>query len=121
VLGWRLSGAAKLIKAVASRRALLWRLLDGDLYGDAFKQAELACVGWAASSSALMAKWHLHDYPAWSAQERGATTLVRYQCYVLQDLIVAGRPAWQRRVAQHASQVPYDVFQVGFRATLAAH
>ena len=54
-LGWTLSGFARALVDVASRRAFLWQLPVGDLYGDVFRAAhQCSESSWAYRSRALL-------------------------------------------------------------------
>ena len=63
-LGWEVSGFARAVLDVASRRARLWQLVDGDLYGDVFRASHhVSSVSWAHRSRELLYKWGLADWP----------------------------------------------------------
>ncbi|CAK0826178.1 unnamed protein product, partial [Prorocentrum cordatum] len=73
-MGWRLSGAARLVGDVASRRAALWALPDGDLYRDVFLGAHgWEGATWAKASQVFLSSWGIPDWPVWSIQHPEGT------------------------------------------------
>ena len=86
-LGWSLSGGARAILDIASRRAGLWLLPDGDLYKGIFVLGHISTGRtWASVSLALLDEWDLQDWPAWVGAARGESALPAYKAYIRDTL-----------------------------------
>ena len=109
-LGWFLSGYDLVILAVAKRRAKLWQLPVGDIYGDAFRMgnANQFELSWAAASAKCLCS---AGVPDWPSRPCDVTTLAAYAKLVRSILVKRGASSWERTVASHSSVVPYNVFQ----------
>ncbi len=92
-LGWVLSGFDRALVDVARRRAWLWSLPAGDLYGEVFRTA-YAFGGdtWAASSGRLLLAHGVMDWPEWAAAGEPSGT---YSRYVKSVLITSRRRRYQ--------------------------
>ncbi|CAE7247873.1 unnamed protein product [Symbiodinium sp. CCMP2592] len=62
-LGWGLCGRHRALLDIAGRRARLWTLPQGDLYGEIFIQSHAVPLSWARRSLTLLEEHDIPDYP----------------------------------------------------------
>ena len=104
-LGWRLSGFARAVRDAAARRARLWRLPAGDLYGAMFRLADTGIQrSWAFKSKSLLDDWRLPDYVQWGG---GAAPLGAYLRHVTSLLEARCIASWRRAAHLHDRPIPY--------------
>jgi hypothetical protein len=106
-IGWRMTGFARVVKAVALRRATLWVKIGIDWHASFFSGSSPVLGSWAHRSAELLDKWSVVDWPAWTGVPR---TYDAYKQYVIQTLEAACLPAWRAVVARHRSHIPYPQF-----------
>ena len=78
-VGWALSGFARAVRATAMRRARLFELPDGDIYGQAFRRARTIAGTWAARTEELLASWGGVEWPVF---EQKAAGIEKYRDHV---------------------------------------
>ena len=117
-MGWRLSGSARLVGDVASRRAALWALPDGDLYRDVFLGAH-AWEGdtWAKASQFLLSSWGVPDWPVWAIRHPGGTR-DGYKTEVQDTLARISEERWLQAAGQHLLPIPYLSLRPGISTDL---
>ena len=115
-LGWHLSGFDRAVLAVAARRAKLWTLPAGNLYGDTFKWAASSGgdSSWATQSARCLSE---AGVPDWPRRPPYLGSVAEYVSHVRELLVQASLPAWTELVQTHRSIVPYSVYQ----ATRSSH
>ena len=106
-IGWRLTGFARVVKAVALRRASLWLKLGSDWHASFFAGSSPVLGSWAHRSALLLDEWSVVDWPLWTGVPG---TYAAYKQYVIQTLEEACLPAWRAVVARHRSHIPYSQF-----------
>ncbi len=104
-LGWRLSGYDRAVLDMASKRAQLWRLPQGDIYGDVFRMAHsLSGPTWAKQSAEILASRCIQDWPEWSSSGAGPSAYLRYVRGCLEAVTEA---KWRIAVSTHTRPRPY--------------
>ena len=110
-VGWRISGYARVVQAVALRSARMLSLPASDFYRGAFIRAAAGGPStWACKSKACLAEWALQDWPSWS-QTGGDYD--QYKSYVARSLETQCLAAWTPVAERHRSKIPYCAFQAG--------
>ena len=107
-LGWCLSGAARGVRSVALRRARVLCSDSNDWYRSFFIACSHLCIGWAGSSSELLRRWGVPDWP------KVCDVCVDYGSYsdrVTSSLHAHCAGAWKVRADTHGAQIPYCAFQ----------
>jgi hypothetical protein len=114
-LGWKLSGFARAVLDVASRRSRLWQLAEGDLYGDVFRASHyVSAVSWAYRSRELLCKWGLPDWPQFGGPVFLYLRVVRKMLEKRCELSVS------ERASNHMLPVPYSSYSSGAAPDLDA-
>ena len=107
-LGCRISAFARVVKAVALRRARLEMRDSSDWHAGFFHRAEASAYGWAARSRAVLNEWDITTWSEWCVR---GSDLVSYKNYVEQRLILVCQERWKQAVSKHNAQVPYYLFE----------
>jgi hypothetical protein len=104
-LGWSMTGMGRAIVDVAMRRCSLHCLPPGDLYGDVFLAGHaLPGSTWGKKSLALLNKWGVQDWPAWSGP---TSTKEGYKAYVKASVEARCLIVWASKAEGHVVPVPY--------------
>ncbi len=106
-VGWKLSGFARVVRAVALRRASLWLAGTSDWHASFFFTCGTLTGSWSSCSASLLRQWSVADWPEWQGVPK---TYQKYKCYVNDVLAHACFPSWQARVQLHRSYIPYGCF-----------
>lgn len=108
-LGWKTSGFARTVQAVALRRARFARLPASDFYASVAAQAGGdAPQSWLHRSAATMATWGLPDFATWPANTKGLTA---YKLHITELLVAAAVGPWHSQAATHRAEFRYTNFQ----------
>ena len=103
-LGWQLTGEARAIIDIASKRAYLWRL-EPDIYQNVFIASHSRRGDtWAKRSASMLTEWGILDWPAWSHPE---SSLDEYKRYVRHVVSSRCHLAWRQAVSSHVIPVSY--------------
>ena len=105
--GWVISGFARVVRAVALRRARLFSRGDSDWHASFFFLANKTCLGWAQRGAAILREWSIDDWPAWHAPDK---TLAGYKMYVSAQLQAACRSSWLSVASCHRANITYTTF-----------
>ena len=116
-MGFTHSGFARVVYAVAIKRAKLWLRGENDWHARFFFAANAQGCGWAACSALLLSTWQLQDWPEWAVP---GTSLDSYRSYVLSVLSRSYLNWWSPTVLLHRAQVPYGQFVISPGASIRA-
>ena len=109
-LGWNISGFARVVYAVAMKRAKLWLRGIPDWHARFFVLSNVRGLGWSKQSLSVLTTWSLLDWPAWFTP---GASLESYRAYVLRTLSSHHVGRWRDRALKHKAQVPYCQFAEG--------
>jgi len=110
-LGWRLSGFGRALLDVATRRATLWLLAPGDLYGDVFRASHtVSDLSWAFRSRELLHRFGIVDLPEWGHCGGSRKPYLRYVRHVLEARYLA---QLKSEVSKHLLPVPFLSYSGG--------
>ena len=103
-LGWRLTGFRRAALDVAMKRARLWSLDAGDLYGAIFQEGHSSPKSWASLSKSCLDTWGVPDLPALGYP---LLPVWQYKRHVASVLEGASLAEWSSSWAYHAVPAPY--------------
>ena len=106
-VGWQVSGFARVVRAIALRRASLWLRGASDWHASFFLLSQSVEGSWCARSASLLRDWSVLDWPDWHVEVKSYQL---YKSYVDSALVTACLPRWLARVQQHRSSIPYYRF-----------
>ncbi len=100
-LGWHLSGYMRGLVDMGKKRAQLWQLGVGDLYGRVFRMAHsVEGPTWAKKSLGLLAAYGLPDFPPWPG-----CTVKAYGLLLEESLACLQHDKWVAAAAKHCIPV----------------
>ena len=108
-LGWGLCGRHRALLDIAGRRARLWTLPQGDIYGEIFIQSHAVQLSWARRSLALLEEHDIPDYP----DAEGYGSVKSYLVLVRSLLSSAASAVLWSSCSGHLVPFPFSVLSSG--------
>ena len=107
-LGWTLCGRHRAILDIAGRRARLWALPEGDIYGEVFIKSHAVPLSWARKSLSLLEERDIPDYP-----DAGCSSVKSYLSMVRSLLSSAAAAALWSSCSGHVVPFPFSLLSSG--------
>ena len=103
-LGWELTGAARAVYDIATRRAHFWEHAFDTLAGRTFTDMHTSEGDtWARRTHALLEEWGVLDWPVWLSTAHVCT----YKTYVKQTLAAVSLTVRRPHLLRHTRPFPY--------------
>ena len=108
-LGWGLCGRHRALLDVAGRRARLWMLPKGDMYGEVFIKSHAVPLSWARRSLTLLEEHDIPDYP----DAEGCGSVQSYLVLVRSLLSSAASATFWSSCSGHLVPFPFSLLSSG--------